>query len=287
MSIIHDALKKAQSEREVAAFTPYINDRKRDAHISRSSSNVKVILVLLSLLVGIVGSWIAIYRVGFNNITQAIFKKKPSQVQTRAVENKSNKSAALSKKEGEVMGRSAMVENQEIKDSNNKRFEDAKYRNLKGMEFYKHGKYSLAKGEFLASIEVFPEYAEAYNNAGLAYKKLGDSKNAEANYKKALKYKTDYPEALNNYGVLLESNGDTIAAKEYFKKAIAAAPYYPAPYLNLAVALEKDKKFDEAIVYYEKFLSYSKQNNEPVSNDIERSIRERMLYLNTDNLTLP
>lgn len=284
MSIIHDALKKAQSEREPEAFTPYIDDRKRDAHISRSSSNVKVILILLSLLVGIIGSWIAIYRGGFNNITQAIFKKKPSQVQTRAVENKST---ALFKKEKEVMARSAVVVNQEIKDSNNKRFEDAKNRNLKGMEFYKQGKYSLAKSDFLASIEVFPEYAEAYNNAGLAYKKLGDRKNAEANYKKALKYKPDYPEALNNYGVLLDSNGDISAAKEYFKKAIAVAPYYPAPYLNLAVALEKDKKFDEAIVYYEKFLSYSKQKDEPVSDDIERSIRERMLYLNTDNLTLP
>lgn len=260
MSLIHQALKKVQANKEGNAVLLYQEQAARGQGSGGSSRKILILIAIFCLLFAIIAGWWIIVRqtntTGIKNVAltksysnTAVFTPDDSNGKGREVNSDGNRMLTV--------------------------LEEARNRNLNGMELYKQGKFSLAKHDFLSSIKIFPEYAEAYNNLGLTYKQLGDMKNAADSYKKALRYKSDYPEALNNYGVLLEAKGDSKTAKEYFKKAILAKPDYPEPYLNMAVSLEKGKKIEEAIAYYEGFLSQSKSED----NQLTREVRERILYL--------
>jgi len=260
MSLIHEALKKVQTNKEGNAVPLYQEQAVRGQGSWSSSRKIFLLISIFCLLsVVIAGWWIMMRQTNTTAIKNAVLTKSYANT------------AVLTPDDSKGKGR-------EVNSDGNRMLtvlEEARNRNLNGMDLYKQGKFSLAKHDFLSSIRIFPEYAEAYNNLGLTYKQLGDIKNAEDSYKKALRYRSDYPEALNNYGVLLEAKGDSKTAKEYFKKAILTKRDYPEPYLNMAVSLEKGKRFEEAITYYEGFLSQRKGEDNPLTKEV----RERILYL--------
>jgi Tfp pilus assembly protein PilF len=264
MSLIHQALKKVQTNQGDNALPLYQEPALRGQGSGSRSRKIFLLISLFCLLFAVIAGWTIIMR-QTNNVGV-----KDNSNDVTLTKNHVNTAVLITI--------DSKAKDQEINSDGNRlltAWEEAKNRNLHGIDLYKQGKFSLAKGEFLSSIKIFPEYAEAYNNLGLTYKQLGDMKGAADSYKKALHYRSDYPEALNNYGVLLEAKGDSKTAKEYFKKAILTKPDYPEPYLNMAVSLEKGKRFEEAITYYEGFLSQRKSEDNPLTKEV----RERILYL--------
>ena len=300
MSLIHQALKKVQTIRETNALPVYsggYSTAKHKGHIQANPSMARVLWVLTFLLfiIAAVAGWWAVNRIdyrkerpGLNTSGQAVLMDYRTSADPSGQANYADAKGggaiiaahipSTDRRDGTGVGNGHLLPGY----GGEMTFGEARNKNLRGVELYREGKFFLAKEEFLFSIQIFLEYAEAYNNIGLTYKQLGDVKKAEDSYKKAIKYKPNYPEAMNNYGVLLDGMGNPGLAQEYFKKAIMLVPDYPDPCLNMAISLEKERRFDEAVDYYERFLSHARQREGPLLKDI----RERVLYLNTSGLTV-
>lgn len=270
MSLIHEALKKVQASKEfdtVSAYNEKINLERH--HDKRRVARGRTLLIFIFFIVAGIAGWWAMNRGWVNTHVKTVMKSLSYNIHGGIRKDNSVSASEIGDKNINVgQGHTPTA------------FEAAREKNLNGVEFYKQGKFSAAKTEFLSSLEIAPEYAEAYNNLGLTYKQIGDIKNAENSYKKAIQYKNNYPEAMNNYGALLDSIGDSKKAREYFNKAVSITPDYPDPYLNMAILLEKNKRFEEAIIYYEKFLSLVKNGDELLI----KNVRERILYLNAGRL---
>lgn len=219
MSIIHQALKKIQRERQGFAVGP------RDTVWSRRDRNTLLKWFFLSSL-SILGISIIIL----------LWTLKPWDFKS------------ISEYKGQSVSSGERI-----------KVEGAKEHNTKGIELYKKGRFTEAIHEFEIALSLNPVSAEVYNNIGLAYKRMGQMEKAKINYENALRYRADYPEALNNYGILLGELGRAKDSMEYLKRATQLDPLYPDPYLNMAILLEKERRIDEAIIHYKRFLSLSKE----------------------------
>src|SRR3989338_7514891 len=206
MSLIHQALNKIQTIEKTEALPVYSEGAKGHIYFNLPAARVRTILLALSLLILVFAVWWAM-----------VFKKPQPDLESMGQANLRQIQSGASFPDVKGVKGSGVIAAAEPA------LKAAKTKNINGVELYKQGRFFLAKMEFLSSIEIFPEYAEAYNNIGLTYKQLGDIKNAEDSYKKALQYKPGYPEAMNNYGILLETKGNSNAAREYFKKAVLIA----------------------------------------------------------------
>ncbi|MEK6599390.1 MAG: tetratricopeptide repeat protein [Deltaproteobacteria bacterium] len=286
MSLIHQALKKIHAAEKTEALNSpafgapsLIKEGAGGSYFNLPAARVRTILLALSSLILVFAVWWAM-----------VFKKPQPDLESMGQANLRQIQSVASFPDVKGSGVIAAAEpalSVGREDGFQTALKAAKIRNINGVELYKHGSFFLAKNEFLSSIEIFPEYAEAYNNLGLTYKQLGDMKGAEVNYKKALQYKPGYPEAMNNYGILLETKGNSNAAREYFKKAVLIAPDYPDPYLNMAVSLENGKRIEDAIIYYEGFLSHAEQALRQAQDEILlRDVRERVLYLKANSFAV-
>lgn len=279
MSIIHQALKKAQTNKMDDVLSmhqePAVKEEKSTAR-NRNFPFLIIVFCIIFAAAAIAGWRIVIWQGGYSGAKNSGGAAKISSLgvaPSKMPLSIKKESAAVKEKGNDIKSAASPAA----------ALEKARNKNLNGMKLYKQGKFSLAKNEFLASIEIFPEYAVAYNNLGLTYKQLGDMKGAENSYKNALRHKPDYPEAMNNYGVLLEAKGDSKTAREYLKKAILISRDYPEPYLNMAVSLERDNRFEDAITYYEGFLSHLSVKQAAGKDDpIARDVRERLIYLNAN-----
>ncbi|MBI2340231.1 MAG: tetratricopeptide repeat protein [Deltaproteobacteria bacterium] len=119
--------------------------------------------------------------------------------------------------------------------------------------------YSL--GDFEKSREgwdrltlLAPTDSEVYNNLGLTLKKLSKTKEAKEAYEKALGLKPDYPQGLNNLGVLLMEGGDRVRARGLFERAVKLNPSYGEAFFHLAAVLENEGNGTLAVKNYEEFL---------------------------------
>lgn len=280
MSLIHQALKKVQTIEKTEALPVYSEGVKGRIYFDLPAIRVRTILLTLSLIVLVSAVWWAMVSKKPQPDLESTGQTNLRQIQSvESLLHDAKGSGAITEAEPALSAGS--------EDSFQTALKAAQTKNIKGVELYKQGRFFLAKAEFLSSIGIFPEYAEAYNNIGLTYKQIGDMKSAEENYKKALKYKPDYPEAMNNYGILLEAKGNSNAAREYFKKAVLISPDYPDPYFNMAVSLENSKKIEDAIIYYEGFLSHAEKAIRQAHDKILlRDIRERVLYLKVNKFAV-
>lgn len=297
MSLIHQALKKIHAAEKTEALNSpafgapsLIKEGAGGSYFNLPAVRVRTILLALSSLILVFAVWWVIGRIGFSTQHQMVFKKPQPDLESMGQAKLRQIQSGASFPDVKGSGVIAAAEpalSVGSEDGFQTALKAAKTKNINGVELYKHGSFFLAKNEFLSSIEIFPEYAEAYNNLGLTYKQLGDMKSAEVNYKKALQYKPGYPEAMNNYGILLETKGNSNVAREYFKKAVLIAPDYPDPYLNMAVSLENGKRIEDAIIYYEGFLSHAEQALRQAQDEILlRDVRERVLYLKANSFAV-
>lgn len=140
----------------------------------------------------------------------------------------------------------------------------------KGIQMYQTGRYDEALAEFKAAIALNPNDAVAFNNAGLASVALNNLAEAEGHIKTALRLAPDYPEALNNYGSLLIQRGIPAQAIVLLKKAVSIRPDYADAQLNLAISYELAGYAADAISQYEEFLRLS--TNELLNSDVRKKI---------------
>jgi Flp pilus assembly protein TadD len=108
------------------------------------------------------------------------------------------------------------------------------------------GRLEVAKALYLGIIKKKPDYIEALNNLGLIAMKQDNLQEALSAFRKCLAYKKDYAKAYNNIGLIMMREGDILVAEEYFRKTIELDSNNIEPYLNLASILRDNKRYDNA-----------------------------------------
>lgn len=117
-----------------------------------------------------------------------------------------------------------------------------------------------------------PTDPQVYNNLGVVFKKEGKKDEAREAYKKALSLNPDYPEALNNLGVIFMEEQSIDEAKELFNKASTQNPSYPEPYFHLALIAESLGDYQQAIGNYELFIKFSPNLDPQLKAQIETRV---------------
>ncbi len=217
MSLLHDALKKAEQESSVPAEGVMV-----DRHDSPESRSLRVYflasLVVCSL---VVGAYFRFYKV--NNKNEVTPSLQPKSFATTSM---SPASQSISLKE-------------------------------EGIQKMKVGEYEEARKRFESLVLLEPRNAEAYNNLGLSLKKLGRNEEAFEQYRKALVLEPHCSECLNNLGVLYMTNHDLTEAENHFQQAIQAKSDYADPYFHLGLLQEARGDISAAKASYQKFVSLS------------------------------
>jgi tetratricopeptide (TPR) repeat protein len=116
-------------------------------------------------------------------------------------------------------------------------------------------RYEEALASFERALELKPDYAEAWSNKGSTLHELKRFDGAIAHYDKALSLKPDYAEGWSNKGVTLNELKRHDEAIAHYDKALSLKPDYAEGWTNKGVTLNELKRHDEAIAHYDKALS--------------------------------
>lgn len=91
-----------------------------------------------------------------------------------------------------------------------------------------------------------PSHIEALNNLGVISMKEGNTEEALFYFNKVLQLKKDYGKAYNNIGLLMMRQGQKGLAEEYFRKSIELGKDNLEPSLNLAALFRTEKRYEDA-----------------------------------------
>lgn len=91
----------------------------------------------------------------------------------------------------------------------------------------------LALTELTTATQIYPDYADAYQQMAKIYLERKDFVKADEYYRKALAFKPNNPVYLSNYGNALFNTGRLEDAKKEFEEAIRWNPAYARAYHNL------------------------------------------------------
>jgi tetratricopeptide (TPR) repeat protein len=109
--------------------------------------------------------------------------------------------------------------------------------------------YDTAIVELKKAIEIFPEYADCYNQLGLVYYKQKKYKDAYDNYTLAIKYNNTNAVFHNNIGTLFFETQDYQGALKAISKAVELDPHYSDALANLGSTYGTLKDYDNALIY--------------------------------------
>ena len=124
----------------------------------------------------------------------------------------------------------------------------------RGLTYQYTDKYDKAIEQYDKSIELNPNYAEAYNNRGVAKDSLGEHKDAITDYNQAIRLKPDYAEAYNNRGNAKDCLGQHVDAINDYNQAIRLNPDYAEAYNNRGVTKNGLGQHEKAIEDYDKAI---------------------------------
>ncbi|NBD15478.1 MAG: tetratricopeptide repeat protein, partial [Cyanobacteria bacterium] len=127
------------------------------------------------------------------------------------------------------------------------------YYNL-GNVYQKQSKLDTAIDSYQQALKLKPDYAEAYYKLGNTFQKQGKLDAAVESYQQALKLKPDYAEAYNNLGNILLSQGQLRSAIESYQQALKLNPDYADAHYNLGNIFQAQGKLDAAIKSYQRVL---------------------------------
>lgn len=260
MSVIYDALRKVQREKEELGKvikTERIAFRRGFLHNLSSFWYLYILLIIIALFIA--------YKTMYLSYQQNLVEKKQALLGTLDETNTVDLSNTWRGEDGENKDLQG-----EKKLSND--VETAMRHNRQGVKLYNDLQFSSAIAEFKKAISITPNFPEAYNNLGMTFKRMGDLKIALKYYNEALRQRPNYPQALNNSGVVLSKLSKPKEAESRFLKAIEALPSYPDPYLNLAIYFDSSGKTFEALRYYESFLMKYKGDNDILIEEIDNRI---------------
>jgi tetratricopeptide (TPR) repeat protein len=95
-----------------------------------------------------------------------------------------------------------------------------------GNEQLKNSQNKKAIQLYKRSIELKPDYADAYFNLAKAYNNDGNKKYAILTYEELLKFSPNDIESLTNLGECFRETGNPIEARKYYRKALNIDPKY-------------------------------------------------------------
>lgn len=240
MSIILDALKKAEKERADAdtqrssPFNPISEEKKPKGKRPKAT----LIIPLLIIAVGL-GSTL---------------------VYIKYFKNKASDNAAVAPKAFNPLPQNAKPEINEEQAMN------------EAMALYRGGSYeaSKLKWDFLAQND--PENPEIRNNLGLVLKKMGQTDDAITAYEEALKIDPHYAPALNNLAAVYLAKKNYEKAGSYVEQAIKANPEYADAFFHRALIAEKKQDDQKALESFRKFLDLSPEIEASLRGKIEMRI---------------
>lgn len=110
------------------------------------------------------------------------------------------------------------------------------------------------------TIELYPEYHDAYGSRGLAYFRLGQYDKAFDDYQVAIKYRPNDAKVLSNMGFIYFMRGQLEKAEEVYRKSIQYDPRFIDARRNLGAVLAMKKNFPAAIEQWQEGLKYEPNN---------------------------
>jgi protein O-mannosyl-transferase len=106
--------------------------------------------------------------------------------------------------------------------------------------------------ELNKAIEIYPKYADCYNQLGLIYYKKKKYKEAFDNYTLAIQYNNTNAVFHNNIGTLFFENGDYNSALKAMLRAVELDPHYTDALANLGSTYGTLKDYNTALIYLHK-----------------------------------
>ena len=91
-----------------------------------------------------------------------------------------------------------------------------------------------------------PDHIETLNNLGVIAIYEGNTQEALFYFRRILEYRKNYSKAYNNIGLIAMKDGDRQLAEEYLRKAISLEPDDPGPYVNLSALFRTQGRLQEA-----------------------------------------
>lgn len=131
-----------------------------------------------------------------------------------------------------------------------------------GDSFNRLGRPAEALPHLQRAIELRPDFADAHNDLGAAFMQLGRSAEGFAAFEHALKLKPNLTRARLNLGLALARAGRTAEAIEHFQRAVADDPDSAEPQLQLGRALLLSGKPDAALPHLDRAAALQPENAE-------------------------
>jgi len=117
---------------------------------------------------------------------------------------------------------------------------------FQGNESMAAGDFTHAEACFQQSLQIAPDFAEAYANLGLLMDQQGNAKSAEAHYRRSIELKPNYPETHLNLGALLASQKRFSEAEAAYQQCIELQADAAAGWSNLGALYACMKREAEA-----------------------------------------
>lgn len=239
MSLIHDALQKAQKEagpeKKVLGAQAYLNDEPEKKSSQKRTIILGVILVI---------------AVGFFIYMRFVPKTEPVQGSA---------------------GNPAVP--MEVKTSYGK--EDLGMLKKKAADAYKADDFETAWTSLSTALQLDSTDPEIYNNLGLVAKKRGDNAKAKEYYQKALELKPNYVEAMNNLAVLEWDSENLTGATDLLNKALEIAPSYPEANFHMALIYDEKGNKQKSAEFYKRFLNVAGS----FPSNVVDSVRDRLMEI--------
>ena len=126
--------------------------------------------------------------------------------------------------------------------------------NQRGYAFQIKGEYDLAIADYSKAIEISPNCPVFYNNRGTAYNAKGEYDRAIADHNKAIELNPNNAKAYNNLAAAYNAKGEHDCAIAECNTAIRISPDYTDPYINRGVAYGEKGEYDRAIADHNKAI---------------------------------
>lgn len=126
----------------------------------------------------------------------------------------------------------------------------------RGSAYHFKGNIDDAISDYTKSVDLQPNYFEAYNDRGLAYLDRKDFDRALNDFNESLRLKPDNAETYNDRGVLYLQRGDFDLALNDFNESIDIEPNYISAYNNRGNAYLFKEDYDQALSNYEHVIKY-------------------------------
>ncbi len=257
MSIIHDALKKAQS----AGKDTGPEDQKFGKGPPLKKRYPRSVLMVVVIIVGVLALGTIVWRIGTVIRARSIMAKAVVSIPVQSEKvSVGNNAVPLKSTDGSGSGKLIEV-----------------LRNTERL--LRIGDLNAAEKGFRKVLESGAgDRSELLSNLGLTLKRMGKYKEAMEMFNEALKIRPDFAEALNNRAVLFRKMKQYAEAETDLKRALELRQGYSEAQFNLAAVYEASGKKLKALDAYRSYLS----NPDRDPGLVDPRVRQRISFVEAE-----